>query len=215
MKFSVTKRQLQGTGASRRLRGSGKVPGIIYGAGEPVMVEADHNEIFFALKKELFHSSILELSVDGEEQKVVLRDFQMHPWKQQALHFDFQRVNDTTRIRKKVPLHFINGEESPAVKLDSCIINHAINEIEIECQAARLPEHIDVDLGAAKKGDVFHARNIKLPRGVRIVRHGQSVIPIASVVEPERELSAEELAEKAAAAAAAAEAAAAKGKKKK
>jgi large subunit ribosomal protein L25 len=118
MKFTAFERTLQGTGASRRLRNAGKVPGIVYGAGEPAMIELDHNALFFALKKEAFHSSILEMDVAGRTEKVLLRDFQMHAWKPLVLHIDFQRVGETTRLRKKVPLHFV-GEETSSCRRGS------------------------------------------------------------------------------------------------
>src|SRR5512139_1579287 len=124
MKFAAFERTQQGTGASRRLRNAGKVPGIVYGAGQPRASEVDHNALFHALKKEAFHSSILEMELAGATQKVLLRDFQMHPWKQQVLHVDFQRVDETTRLRKKVPLHFEGEENSPAVKTDKCLVAH-------------------------------------------------------------------------------------------
>ncbi|MDP1532419.1 MAG: 50S ribosomal protein L25, partial [Rubrivivax sp.] len=108
MKFTAFERTLQGTGASRRLRLANKVPGIVYGAGTPAMIELDHNALFFALKKEAFHSSILEMDIGGKVEKVLLRDFQMHAYKPLVQHIDFQRVDETTRLRKKVPLHFIN-----------------------------------------------------------------------------------------------------------
>ena len=118
MKFVAYERTLQGTGASRRLRLTNKVPGIVYGAGTPTMIELDHNALYFALKKEAFHSSILEMELGSRTEKVLLRDFQMHAWKQNVLHVDFQRVDDTTKVTKKVPLHFVNEELSPAVKTD-------------------------------------------------------------------------------------------------
>ncbi len=120
MQFAATTRAQQGTGASRRMRFTGKTPAIVYGAGEqPQMIELDHNTIFHALKKEAFHSSVLDLDVDGKTTKVVLRDVQYHPFKPQILHVDFQRVDAKTRIEMKVPLHFEGTENSPAVKEDS------------------------------------------------------------------------------------------------
>ncbi|MES8969536.1 50S ribosomal protein L25/general stress protein Ctc, partial [Cutibacterium acnes] len=138
---------MQGTGASRRLRKAGKVPGIVYGAGEPKMIELDHNALFHAMKKEAFHSSILEMELNGQVEKVLLRDYQMHAYKPQVLHVDFQRVDANTRIVKKVPLHFVNEENSPAVKTDKCTISHVATELEIECLASVLPEFLEVDLG--------------------------------------------------------------------
>ena len=187
MKFAAYERQLQGTGASRRLRNSGKVPGIVYGAGEPTMIELDHNALFFALKKEAFHSSVLEMDLAGKTAKVLLRDFQVHPWKQQVLHVDFQRVDETTRLRKKVPLHFSGEENSVAVKTDKCLVSHVANELEIECLATQLPEFIAVDLSGLVKGKSLHASDLKLPEGIKAVRHGTLNPVIVSVTEPKVE----------------------------
>ena len=112
-----------------------KVPGIVYGAGAPAMIELDHNALFFALKKEAFHSSLLEMELAGKTEQVLLRDYQMHPFKPIVLHVDFQRVDATTKITKKVPLHFVNEENSPAVKTDGCVVNHVVNELNIQCLA--------------------------------------------------------------------------------
>src|SRR5689334_11515836 len=133
MKFVAYERTLQGTGASRRLRNTSKVPGIVYGAGEPAMIELDHNALFFALKKEAFHSSLLEMDLAGKSQQVLLRDYQMHPFKPLVLHVDFQRVDATTKVTKKVPLHFVNEENSPAVKVDKCLVNHVVADLLIQC----------------------------------------------------------------------------------
>jgi large subunit ribosomal protein L25 len=187
MKFVAYERNLQGTGASRRLRLAGKVPGIVYGAGEAKTIELDHNALYFALKKEAFHSSILEMELAGAVQKVLLRDFQMHAWKQQVLHVDFQRVDDTTRLHKKVPLHFSGEENSVAVKTDKCLVSHVANEIEIECLATQLPEFIAVDLSGLTKGQSLHATDIKLPAGSKLVRHGSLNPVIVSATPPKVE----------------------------
>jgi len=187
MKFVAFERTQQGTGASRRLRNSGKVPGIVYGAGEPRTIEVDHNALFHALKKEAFHSSILEMELGANTHKVLLRDFQMHPWKQQVLHIDFQRVDPTTRLRMKVPLHYGGEENSPAVKTDKCLINHVANDVEIECLATQLPEFIAVDLSALVKGQSLHVSDIVPPAGVRIVRHGTLNPVIVAVTLPKVE----------------------------
>ena len=139
MRFVAFERTQQGTGASRRLRAASKVPGIVYGAGTPAMIELDHNALYHALKKEAFHSSILEMELAGAVQKVLLRDYQMHPWKQVILHIDFQRIDETTRLHKKVPLHFVNEENSVAVKTDKCLVNHVQTDLEVECLASPLP----------------------------------------------------------------------------
>jgi len=187
MKFVAFERTLQGTGASRRLRIAGKVPGIVFGAGEPAMIELDHNALYFALKKEAFHSSILEMELAGATQKVLLRDFQFHPWKQQVLHVDFQRVDDTTKLHKKVPLHFSGEENSVAVKTDKCLVNHVATELEIECLATALPEFIAVDLSGLVKGQSLHATDIQLPEGIKFVRHGSQNPVIVSATPPKVE----------------------------
>ncbi|HEX5684992.1 MAG TPA: 50S ribosomal protein L25/general stress protein Ctc [Ideonella sp.] len=187
MEFVAFERSKQGTGASRRLRHSGKVPGIVFGAGEPAMIELDHNALYFALKKEAFHSSILEMELAGKKQKVLLRDFQMHPWKQQVLHVDFQRVDETTRLRKKVPLHFSGEENSIAVKTDKCLVSHVATEIEIECLAVQLPEFVSVDLSGLVKGKSLHVSDLTLPEGIKAVKHGTQNPVVVAVTEPKVE----------------------------
>jgi large subunit ribosomal protein L25 len=181
MKFVAFERTLQGTGASRRLRNAHKVPGIVYGAGTPAMIELDHNALFFALKKEAFHSSILEMDLAGKSQQVLLRDYQMHPFQPIVLHIDFQRVDATTKITKRVPLHFINEENSPAVKTDKCLVNHVVTEVMIQCLASQLPEYVTVDLGTLAKGQSLHANDIKLAEGLKIMTHGKPNPVIVSV----------------------------------
>ena len=182
MKFVAFPRELQGTGASRRLRNAGKVPGIVYGGSEPVTIELDHNALFHALKKEAFYSSLLDMELEGKSQQVLLRDVQMHPFKPLVLHVDFQRVDDRTRITKKVPLHFVNEENSPAVKLDKCLVSHVITDLEVECLAAQLPEFLTVDLGELTKGQSLHVADIKLPANVKPVLRGKKNPVIATVV---------------------------------
>jgi large subunit ribosomal protein L25 len=181
MKFAAFERTLQGTGASRRLRISGKVPGIVFGAGEPAMIELDHNALYHAIKKEAFHSTILEMELAGKTEQVLLRDFQMHPYRQLILHVDFQRVDATTKITKKIPLHFTNEENSPAVKTENCLVNHVITELQVTCLAKELPEFITVDLGHLTKGSSLHVNDVKLPAGIKVVTHGKPNPVIASV----------------------------------
>ena len=181
MKFVAYERTQQGTGASRRLRNAQKVPGIVYGAGKPAMIELDHNALFFALKKEAFHSSILEMELGGKSQQVLLRDYQMHPFRPIVLHIDFQRVDATTKIVKKVPLHFINEESSPAVKTDACVVNHVVTELRISCLASQLPEYLTIDLGNLAKGQTLHVNDIKLADGIKVVTQGKPNPVIVSV----------------------------------
>jgi large subunit ribosomal protein L25 len=187
MKFTAQERTLQGTGASRRLRNAAKVPGIVYGGGTPVMIEIDHNPLFFALKKEAFHSSILEMELAGKTEKVLLRDFQMHAWKPIVMHVDFQRVDETTRLRKKVPLHFTGEDTSPAVKTDKCLVNHIATELEIECLASELPEFVTIDLSGLTKNQSLHASDLKLPAGIKAVKRGTLNPVIVSTTVPKVE----------------------------
>ncbi len=191
MKFVAFERSKQGTGASRRLRHSGRTPAIVFGGGTaPAAIELDHNALWHAVQKETFHASILEMELNGQVEKVLLRDVQYHPFKPLVLHVDFQRVDDKTRLHKKIPLHFINAEQSPAVKIDKCLVNHVVNEIEIECLAILLPEFIEVDLSEAVKGQSIHANDLKLPAGIKIVTHGKPNPTIATIVEPVEEVIA-------------------------
>jgi large subunit ribosomal protein L25 len=187
MKFTAYERTLQGTGASRRLRSASKVPGIVYGAGTPAMIELDHNALFFALKKEAFHSSILEMELAGKTEKVLLRDFQMHAFKPIVLHIDFQRVDESTRLRKKVPLHFQGEENSPAVKTDKCLVSHVATELEIECLASQLPEFVTIDLSGLVKNTSLHASDLKLPEGIKAVKRGTLNPAIVAVTTPKIE----------------------------
>ena len=191
MKFVAYERTLQGTGASRRLRNAQKVPGIVYGAGKPAMIELDHNALFFALKKEAFHSSILEMELAGNTTKVLLRDVQYHPFRQFVQHIDFQRVDARTRMTVKVPLHYKGEEESVAVKLDHNLVNHVMTELEVSCLPADLPEFIDVDLSGLTKNATLHVNDITLPKGVKFVSHGKVNPVLVSAVPP---LVAEEVA---------------------
>jgi large subunit ribosomal protein L25 len=182
----------EGRGASRRLRRGGKAPGIVYGGtGQPTQIELDHNALMLALKKEAFHASILTMKLDGASTQVLLRDVQMHPFRPQVLHVDFQRVDANKKIHMKVPLHFVNGENSPAVKVGGAIVSHVLNEIDISCLPKDLPEFIEVDLGNLEVNHAFKASDLKLPPGVTALTHGRdpvvatAVIPKAIVEEVE------------------------------
>ena len=182
MKFVAFERAMQGTGASRRLRITGRTPGIVYGGTEqPLLIELDHNALFHAIKKESFHASILEMELAGKSHKVLLRDLQMHPFKQQILHIDFQRVEATTRMTVKVPVHFSGEENSPAVKAEGCLVNHVMTELTISCFPADIPEFIAVDLSGMKKGSSLHVNDITLPKGVKFVVKGQENPVLAAV----------------------------------
>ena len=188
MKFVAFERAKQGTGASRRLRNAGKVPGIVYGGeGEPQLIELDHNALWQAIKKEAFHSSVLDMDLDGKASPVLLRDLQIHPFKQQILHIDFQRVSAKTKLHTKVPLHYTGEEESNAVKLDKCLVNHVLTEHEVSCLPSDLPEAINIDLSKLEKGATLTLNDVTLPKGVKAVLHGKANPVLVSVVNPAAE----------------------------
>ena len=194
IEIKAQQRQVQGTGASRRLRKAGKTPGIVYGGKDPaVNIELDHNELFQALRKEAFHASILTLNLDGKTQQVLLRTFNMHPFRREVQHIDFQRVLADQKIHMKVPLHFINQEASTAVKLGGAKITHILNEIDIKCLPADLPEFIEVDLAAIEVGDPIHASELTMPKGVELVNTNEDpAVVVATVPKVVEEAVAEE-----------------------
>ena len=199
MKFVAFERAKQGTGASRRLRNTGRTPGIVFGgSAEPTAIELDHNALWFTLQKEAFHASLLEMELNGKTEIVLLRDVQYHPFKQLVLHVDFQRVDAKTRLHKKVPLHFINGETSPAVKLDRSVVNHVMTELEVECLATDLQEHIEIDLGESVKGSTLHVTDLKLPKGIKAVTHGKKNQTVVTFTAPPGGYTADAAAEPAA-----------------
>ena len=165
--INASVRTLEGKGASRRLRASGHVPAIVYGgSASPETIQIEHNHLWHVSQSEWFYASILTLNVDGSAQKVLLRDMQRHPFKQQIVHLDFQRVDENTAIRFNVPLHFLNQEKSPAGKTANVIVTHELNELAIVCLPRDLPEFIEVDLSELSAGDIIHMSDLKLPAGV-------------------------------------------------
>jgi large subunit ribosomal protein L25 len=194
-------RKVQGRGASRRLRHAGKVPGILYGGKtEPVNLELDQNALFHQLRDEKFHASILILALDGAKQQVLLRAVNMHPWKAEVQHIDFQRVAAEEKIHIKVPLHFINAEKSPAIKDQGGLITHVLNDIEIRCLPADLPEFVPVDLSDISIGHSIHVRDLALPKGVELALGGNENPTVASAQIPKAAIAEEEAAAAAAAA---------------
>jgi large subunit ribosomal protein L25 len=202
MKVIAFNRTLQGSGASRRLRTSGQTPGIIYGGTEaPVMIALDGNALYHALKKEAFHGSILDLEIDGASQQVMLRDFQMHAFKQLVMHADFQRVDAKALMHTKVTLHFVNADVSPAVKLHGATVSHVMSEIEISCLPANLPEFITVDLTNIDVGHSIHVADLVMPEGVTAITHGSNQT-VATAAVPAGHVAADATATAEAAAAA-------------
>lgn len=187
------KRDGQGTGASRRLRHAGFVPGIVYGGNkEPLAIQLDHNALYHALRKEAFHSSVLSLKVGDATEMTLLRDVQWHAYKPQVLHIDFQRIDADHKIHVKVPLHFKNEDVAPGVKLAHGLVNHAMTEIDVACLPGNLPEFIEVDLAALEAGHSIHVNEIKLPAGVEPVAHLKAENPAVVSITPPKGGAAEE-----------------------
>lgn len=171
IEINAVKRDLKGTGASRRLRRAGNVPGVVYGGNKEAQpIEVDHKELFLEFRHEAFHASVLTLILDGKKESVLLRDFQMHPVRNTIQHVDFQRVSATEKIHVKVPLHFINEDMAPGVKLGGGIVAHILTEADVSCLAKDLPEFIEVNVGELQMGDSVHLSQIKLPKGVEFVQ---------------------------------------------
>ena len=195
MKIEVTAfpRKVQGTGASRRLRNAGKVPGVIYGAGKDALqIELDHRALERHLKMEAFHASILDMNVDGAQERVLLRDFQMHPFRPLVLHVDFQRVAKDRKIHMRVPLHFLNADISPGVKVGGGVVSHVMTDIDISCLPDDLPEYIEVDLGRLEIGHAVHVLELSLPKGVELISRLKLDNPVVATVQVPRALVVEE-----------------------
>lgn len=208
--IKVERREDEGKGASRRLRHAAKIPAIVYGGElKPVSIQLDHETVWLASQNEWFYSSILDLSLGGDVQKVLLRDMQRHPYKQLIMHLDFQRVNDNETLRTSVPLHFLNEDTSPAGKSSDVVVMHELNEVEVECLPKDLPEYLEIDLATLSVGDIVHLSDIKLPKGVEIpalkqgkehdvavviAKHGQEDVAEDEVAEEGAEVPASKVA---------------------
>ena len=186
IEINATKRDVKGTGASRRLRHAGSIPGILYGGGkDPVSLDLEHKSLFLQFRHEAFHASILTLNLEGSKESVLLRDYQMHPVRNTIQHIDFQRVNENEKIHVKVPFHFVNAEVSPGVKLNGGIVAHIMTEANISCLPKNLPEFIEVDLAALDIGQSVHLSQIKVAEGVEFVQLSHSNdAAVASVAKP-------------------------------
>ncbi len=170
IEISATPRTIQGTGASRRLRRAGRVPSVVYGGGkDAAAIELDHKEVFYQLKNEAFHATILSLNLDGKKEQVLLRDYQMHPFRPVVMHVDFQRVNPKEKIHIKVPLHFVNADIAPGVKISAGIVSHIFTEVDVACLPQDLPEFIEVDLANLAAGHSVHLSELKLAKGIELI----------------------------------------------
>ncbi|MDD2721352.1 MAG: 50S ribosomal protein L25/general stress protein Ctc [Gallionella sp.] len=172
IEINASLRNAQGTGASRRLRKAGRLPGVVYGSGPAVAIDLDHNEIYYKLRSEAFHASVLTLKLDGKDESVQLRSFVMHPFRQQVQHIDFQRVVASHKLHIKVPLHFINEDVAPGVKTGGGKISHVMTDLDISCLPTDIPAFIEVDLGQMQVGQSIHVGDLKLPAGVEAASHG-------------------------------------------
>jgi len=186
IQINANVRELKGTGASRRLRHAGKTPGVLYGGDkEATSLEIDSKELFMQFRHEAFHASILTLNLAGKKEAVILRDFQMHPVRNNIVHIDFQRINENEKISVKVPFHFINEETAPGVKLEGGLISHIMTEIDISCLPKDLPQYIEVDMGALSIGDSIHLSEVKVPEGVELTTLSDENDPaITSISKP-------------------------------
>jgi large subunit ribosomal protein L25 len=193
IEVTATSRANQGSSANRRLRLAGRVPGIIYGVGKDAQnIEVDHHTLIRQLNREAFHASILDLTLDGQKMQVLLRDYQMHPWRQQVLHVDFQRVEKNRKIRMEIPLHFTNAEIAPGVKTGGGVVQHIMNEIDIACLPDDLPQYIEVDLSNMQLNDTLHVNELALPKGVEPVSRLKHENPAVVSIHVPKEIVIEE-----------------------
>jgi len=195
MKIEVTAfpRAHKGSGASRRLRDSGRVPGIVYGADKTAQnIETDHKALLRNLGLETFHATILELTLNGEKFQALLRDYQMHPWKKQVLHVDFQRVDKSRKIHMRVPLHFVNADICPGVKTGGGVVQHTLNAIDIQCLPDDLPSFIEVDVKDMELNDTLHILELVMPAGVEPVPKLKHENPSVVSVHVPKEIVIEE-----------------------
>ena len=169
IEINAKERKSKGTGASRRLRHEGTTPGILYGGvKDAISLEIDTKELFMQFRHEAFHASILTLNLEGKKESVILRDFQMHPVRNNIQHIDFQRINENEKISVKVPFHFINEETAPGVKIEGGLVSHIMTEIDISCLPKDLPQYIEVDLGELAMGESIHLSEVTVPEGVEL-----------------------------------------------
>jgi len=181
-------RKDEGKGASRRLRRAAYVPAVVYGGNKaPESIQIEHNTILLAAKHEWFFSSVLDLNIDGKVQKVLVRDWQKHPYKQLMMHMDFQRIDENAKLRAAVPVHFLNQETSAAGKTSGVVISHNLTEVEVSCLPKDLPEFIELDLAALNPGDIIHLSDLKLPKGVELAHAGDTAVVTANTVQGEAE----------------------------
>ena len=183
-------REDQGKGASRRLRRTNRIPGIVYGSKEaPEAIALEHNEVVHQLENEAFYTSIIELDFGDRKEQVVLRDLQRHPFKPAILHLDLQRISATEKLLMRIPLHFFGGEMAPGVKVSGGVISRLISEVEVRCLPKDLPDFIDVDLSHLELNHTLHLSDLVLPQGVELIDlvHGKDEAVVTVYVPKEVE----------------------------
>jgi large subunit ribosomal protein L25 len=184
--LSAEPRNDQGKGASRRLRHSGKVPAILYGAHvEPTRLALEHHKILPLVADEKFFSSIISITVGSSKQPVIVKDVQMHPARNAVVHVDLQRVLENEKIRLHLPIHFKGQAAAPGVKTQGGVVSHHMADMEVTCLPKDLPEHIELDLSAMNLNDTLYVADIKVPAGVTIsaLAHGANP-PVVSIHAP-------------------------------
>ncbi|MFN2360088.1 MAG: 50S ribosomal protein L25/general stress protein Ctc [Marinobacter sp.] len=179
----------RGRGASRRLRREErKIPAIVYGGNkEAVSISIWHNELKKALENEAFFSHVLTIELEGKKESVILKDLQRHPYKPLLTHADFLRVDKDHEIHVNVPVHFLNEESAPAIKLQGGVAQHQINEVEVICLPQDLPEYIEVDMADVEMDQVIHLSDLRLTKGVRIAALQQGEdhdLPVVAIHKP-------------------------------
>jgi large subunit ribosomal protein L25 len=186
IEINAKERKSKGTGASRRLRHIGTTPGILYGGEkDSISLEIDSKELYMQFRHEAFHASILSLNLEGKKESVILRDFQMHPVRNNIQHIDFQRINENEKISVKVPFHFINEDTAPGVKIEGGLVSHIMTEIDISCLPKDLPQYIEVDLGELAMGESIHLSEVTVPEGVELASLTEENDPaITSISKP-------------------------------
>jgi large subunit ribosomal protein L25 len=163
---------------------------VVYGGGEDEQyLLVDHNKIYRQLNVEAFHSALVQLHVGDDLQRAILRDVQMHPYKQQVMHLDFQRVSRKDTITMTVPLHFVGEEDAPGVHIESGIMTHGMLSIDVSCLGSDLPEYIEVDVSGLGMGESVHLGDVKLPKGVEFassIQESDLELSVASVLAPKK-----------------------------
>ena len=186
IEINAVLRDGKGTGASRRLRHEGKVPGVLYGGkGDATSIELNAKDLFMQFKHEAFHASILTLNLDGKKESVLLRDYQMHPVRNNIQHIDLQRIDENKKLSVKIPFHFLNEDVAPGVKLEGGVVSHIMVDVDISCLPKDLPTYIEVDMIALSIGDSIRLSDIKVPEGVELTTLSEDNDPtVTSISQP-------------------------------